>query len=134
MLFTSSSDGTTVTPTTPPDNGTDPTSGTDCTATSPPDTSMCEFFLLTTVFSVCHGVPCLLSSAVTITLSTGLIAGIVVVCVVVYLLTFLSGCGVGVIGHVVYRKKSKHTTREVTSSVGLSITLPYLCMCVLIHV
>ena len=29
MLFTSSSDGTTVTPTTPPDNGTDPTSGTD---------------------------------------------------------------------------------------------------------
>ena len=31
MLFTSSSDGTTVTPTTPPDNGTDPTSGTDST-------------------------------------------------------------------------------------------------------
>ena len=31
MLFTSSSDGTTVTPTTPTDNGTDPTSGTDST-------------------------------------------------------------------------------------------------------
>ena len=50
------------------------------------------------------------SSAVTITLSTGLIAGIVVVCVVVYLLTFLSGCGVGVIGHVVYQKKFKEST------------------------
>ena len=44
------------------------------------------------------------------TLSTGLIAGIVVVCVVVNFLTFLAGCGVGVIGHVVYQKKSKHST------------------------
>ena len=52
----------------------------------------------------------MLSSAVTITLSTGLITGIVVVCVVVYLLTFLAGCGVGVIGHVVYQKKSKQST------------------------
>ena len=43
-------------------------------------------------------------------LSTGLIAGIVVVCVVVNLLTFLAGCGVGVIGYVVYQKKSKQTT------------------------
>ena len=65
MLFTS--DGTTVTTTTPPDNRTDPTTGTDSTngtdptttATSTPDTSMCEFFMLMTVFSVCHGVPCL---------------------------------------------------------------------------
>ena len=56
---------------------------------------------------VCH---LCISSAVTITLSTGLIAGIVVVCVVVYLLTFLAGCGVGVIGHVVYQKKSKQST------------------------
>ena len=32
MLFTSSSDGPTVTPTTPPDNGTDPNSGTDPTS------------------------------------------------------------------------------------------------------
>ena len=116
MLFTSSSDGTTVTPITPPDNGRDPTSGTDSTngtdttATSPPDTSMCEFFMLTTVFSVCHGVPCLLSTAVTITLPTCLIAGIVVVCIVVYLLTFLAGCEVGVIGYVVYQKKSKQST------------------------
>ena len=39
MLFTSSSDGTTVTPTTPPDNGADPTSCTDPTATSTSDTS-----------------------------------------------------------------------------------------------
>ena len=100
MLFTSSSDGTTVTTTAPHDP----------TATSTPDTSMCEFFMLTTLFGVCHGVPCLLSSAVTITLSTGLIAGIVVVCVVVYLLTLLAGCGVGVIGHAVYQKKSKQST------------------------
>ena len=58
MLFTSSSDGTTVTPTTPPDNGTDRTSGADSTngtdATATPDTSMCEFSMLA-VFSVCHG-------------------------------------------------------------------------------
>ena len=53
---------------------------------------------------VCHD---LVSSVVTITLSTGLIAGIVVVCFVVYLLTFLAGCGVGVMGYVVYQKKSK---------------------------
>ena len=53
---------------------------------------------------------CLLSSVVTITLSTGLIAGIVVVCVVVILLTFLAGCGVGVIVHVVYQKKSKQSS------------------------
>ena len=104
MLFTSSSDGTTGTPTTPPDNG------TDTTASYTPNTSMHAFFMLMTVSSVCHGVPCLLSSAITITLSTGLIAGIVVVCVVVILLTFLAGCGVGVIGYVVYQKKSKQST------------------------
>ena len=104
MLFTSSSDGTTVSPTTPPDNGTDPT------ATSTPDTSMCEFFMLMTLFSVCYGVPCLPSSAVTRTMSTGLITGIVVVCVVVYFLTFLAGCGVGVMGLIVYQKKSKQST------------------------
>ena len=103
-MFTSSSDGTTLTPTTRPDNG------TDTTASSTPDTSMCELSMLMTVFSVCHGVPCLLSSAITITLSTGLIAGIVVVCVVVILLTLLAGCGGGVIGHVVYQKKSKQST------------------------
>ena len=44
------------------------------------------------------------------TLSAGLIAGIVVVCVVVYLLTFLAGCGVGVMAYVVYQKKSEHST------------------------
>ena len=54
--------------------------------------------------------PHLLSSAVTITLSSGLIAGIVVVCVVVILLTFLAGCGGGVIAHVVYMKKSQQST------------------------
>ena len=43
-------------------------------------------------------------------LSTGLVAGIVVVCVVVILLTFLADCGVGVIVHVVYQKKSKQST------------------------
>ena len=43
-------------------------------------------------------------------LSPGLIAGIVVVCVVVYLLTFLAGCGGGVIGYVVYQKKTKQST------------------------
>ena len=43
-------------------------------------------------------------------LSPGLIAGIVVVCVVVILLTLLAGCGVGVIGYVVYQKKSKQST------------------------
>ena len=59
--------------------------------------------------SVCHGVPCLLPSAITITVSTGLIAGIVVVCVVVILLTFLAGCGVGVIGYVVYQKTKEST-------------------------
>ena len=45
-----------------------------------------------------------------VTLSTGLIAGIVVVCAVVILLTFLAGCGGGVIAHVVYMKKSKQST------------------------
>ena len=43
-------------------------------------------------------------------LYTGLIAGIVVVCAVVILLTFLAGCGVGVIVHVVHQKKSKQLT------------------------
>ena len=104
MLFTSSSDGTRETPTTPPDNG------TDTTASHTPNTSMHAFFMLMTVSCVCHGVPCLLSSAITITLSTGLTAGIVVVCVVVILLTLLAGCGGGVIGHVVYQKKTKQST------------------------
>ena len=45
-----------------------------------------------------------------ITLSTGLTGGIVVVCLVVNLLTFLAGCAVGVMGYVVYQKKSKQLT------------------------
>ena len=44
MLFTSSSDGTTVTPTTPHDNGTDSTSGSDTSANSCVDAGMCESF------------------------------------------------------------------------------------------
>ena len=102
MLFTSSSDGTTVTPTTPPDNGTDPT------ANSCVDAGMCESLH---VKKLCiHTINCLFSFIAITILPTGLIAGIVVVCVVVYLLTFLAGCGVGVIGHVVYQKKSKQST------------------------
>ena len=42
MLFTSSSDGTTVTPTTPPDNGTDPASGTDLNP-SPETGTQCTY-------------------------------------------------------------------------------------------
>ena len=95
---------------------------------------------------MCYSVPCLLSSAVTITLymSTGLIAGIVVVCVVVYLLTFLAGCGGGVlvIEHIVYQKKTKQSTcmlcvgrrnKKMTSSVGVSITSSYICKSALMY-
>ena len=45
-------------------------------------------------------------------LSAALIAGIVVASVVVILLTFTAGLGVGVIAHSLYRKRSTHTSRE----------------------
>ena len=64
-------------------------------------------------------IPCLLSSVVTTSLSTGLIAGIGVVCVVVILLAFLTGCGVGVIVLVVYQKKSKQSTSMLNECILL---------------
>ena len=63
-------------------------------------------------------------------LSTGLIAGIVVVCAVI-LLTFLAGCGVGVIVHVVYRKNSKQS-KSVLLCVCVCVCM-CVCVCVYVH-
>ena len=82
---------------------------------------MCEPLYVKSYILWCEFL-CLLSSVVTITLSTGLIAGIGVVCVVVILLTFLAGCGVGVIVLVVYQKKSKQSTSMLYTCVCTSHT------------
>ena len=149
MLFTSSSDGTTVNPTTPPDNGTDPTSGTDSTngtdttATSTPDTSMCDFFMLSTLFSVCHGVSSLYffcSYHHIVHRSHCWYCGSLCCCYFTDISSWLWSWSdricclpeeVKTVNRCVVCSKEE---QEVTSSVGLSITIPYTCMCVLIRV